>query len=57
MTFVADDCMVAVLGDTQIIGNVMFNYWSLCHDDVMNLGKGLQCGDGGGHLPDSPFHV
>ena len=57
MTFVADDCMVAVLGDAQLSGNVMFHYSSVCHDDVMNLGKGLQYGDGRGHLPDSSFHV
>ena len=33
--------MVAVLGDTQLSGNVI-----LCNGDIMNLGNGLLCGDG-----------
>ena len=35
--------MDAVLGDTQLSGNVMFRYSSVCYDDVMNHGDGL-CG-------------
>ena len=46
MKFVVDDCMDVVLGDTQLSGNVMFRFSSVCHDDVMNLGNGLLCGDG-----------
>ena len=46
MKFVVDDCMDAVLGDTQLSGNVTLHYSSVCHDDVMNLGNGLLCGYG-----------
>ena len=45
MKFVADDCMDAVLKDTQPSGNVMFRYSSVCHDDVMHLGNCQLCGD------------
>ena len=38
--FVVDDYMEEVLEDTQLSGNVI-----LCHDDVMNHGKGFLCGD------------
>ena len=33
--------MDAVLGDTQLSGNVMLRYSSVCHDDIINLGNGL----------------
>ena len=46
MKFVVDDCIDAILGDTQLSGNVMLRYSSVCHDDVMNLGNGLLFGDG-----------
>ena len=42
MKFVVD----VVLGDTQLNGNVILRYSSVYHDDVMNLGNGLLCGDG-----------
>ena len=45
MKFIVDDCMDAVLGDTQLSGNVMLRYSSVCHDDVTDLGNGLLCGD------------
>ena len=45
MKFVVDDCMDAVLGNTSLSGNVMLRYSSVCHDDVMNIGNGLLCGD------------
>ena len=45
MKFVVDDCMDAVLGDTQLIGNAILRYSSVCHGDVMNLGNGLLCSD------------
>ena len=45
MKFVVDDCMDAVLGDTQLSGNVMLRYSSVCHDDVMNLGNDVLCDD------------
>ena len=38
--------MEVVIGDTQLSGNVMLHYSSVCHDDVMNLGNGLLYGDG-----------
>ena len=41
-----DDCMEAVVGHTQLSGNVILSYSSVCLDDVMNLGNGLLCGDG-----------
>ena len=44
--FVVDDCMDVVLGDTQLSGSVILRYSSVCHDDVMNRGNGLLCGDG-----------
>ena len=46
MKFVVGDCMNVVLGDTQLSGNIMLCYLSVCHDHVMNLGNGLLCGDG-----------
>ena len=46
MKFVVDDCMDAVLGDTQLRGNVILHYSSVCHVHVVNLGNGLLCGDG-----------
>ena len=46
MKFVVDDCMDAILEDTQLSGNVMLRYSSVCPDDVMNLGNDLMCGDG-----------
>ena len=46
MKFVVDDCMGAVLGDTQLRGNVMLRYSSVCHDDVINRGNGHLCGTG-----------
>ena len=39
MKFVVDDCMDAVLGDIQLGGNVMLCSLSICHNDVINLGK------------------
>ena len=45
MKFVVDACMDVVLGDTQLSHNVMLHYSSVCHDDVINLGNGLLCGD------------
>ena len=45
MKFVVDDCMDD-LGDAQLSGNVILRYLSVCHDDVMNLGNNLMCGDG-----------
>ena len=39
--FVVDDRMDAFLGDTQLSGNVIIRYSSVCHDDVMNLDNGL----------------
>ena len=45
MKFVADNCMDAVLGDTQLGDNVIFLHLSVCHDDVMNIGNGHLCGD------------
>ena len=47
MKNVVDDCMDAVLGDTQLRGNVILCYSSVCHVHVVNLGNGLLCGDGG----------
>ena len=46
MKFVVDDFTDVVLRDTQLSGNVMLRYSSVCHEDVMNLGNGLLCGDG-----------
>ena len=46
MNIVVDDCMDAVLRDTQLSGNVILRYSSLCHDDVMNLDNGLLRGNG-----------
>ena len=63
MKFVVDDCIDEIQGDTQLSGNVTLHYSSVCHDDVMNLGNGLLCGDGdshsltGGRLPDYPCQV
>ena len=45
MNFIVDDCMAVVLGDTQLSGNVIFRYTSVCHDGVMYLGNGLLCDD------------
>ena len=45
MEFVLDDWMDAVLGDTQLSGNVMLHYLSVYHDDVMNCGIGTLCGE------------
>ena len=46
MKFIVDACMNTVLGDTQLSGDEMLlHYSSVCHDDVMNLGNGLQCDD------------
>ena len=44
MKFFVDDCMDAVLDDTQLSDNVMLRYSFVCHDDVINLG--FLCGDG-----------
>ena len=57
MKLVADDCMDAVLNDTQPSGNVTFRYSS-----VMHLGNCQLCGDadwplGWGRLSDYPCHV
>ena len=49
MKFVVDDNMDEVLGSTQHNGCVILSYSSVCHDDVMNLGNGLLCGDGYWH--------
>ena len=60
MKFVVDDCVDEVLGDTQLSGNVILRYSSVCHDDVMDFGNGVLCGDGdwpSRSLPDSPCHV
>ena len=46
MKFVVNDDMDAFLGDTQLSDKVKLRYPSVCHDDVMNLGNGLLCGDG-----------
>ena len=42
MKFIVDDCM----GDTQLSGDVILRYSSVCHDDVMNLGNDFLCDDG-----------
>ena len=61
--YTLDDYMDAVLGDALLSGNVILHHSSVCHDDIINLGNSLLCGDGNwpsttcGLLPNYPCHV
>ena len=46
MKCVVDDCIYAVLGHTQLSGNLILRYSSVCHDDIMHIDSGTLCGEG-----------